>query len=92
MTVVKISKTAHRELLDALTWIAQDSPENALRFINELQDKVRKVLEVLPLAGRPLGNNTRYVVVSGRVVVYEYRADSDEVVVLHFHGPGEDWQ
>lgn len=92
MTVVKTSETAHRELLDMLAWIAQDSPRNALEFIDALQDGMRKVLETLPQSGRALADGTRYIVVSGRVVVYEYRADSDEVIVLHYHAPGQNWK
>ena len=92
MTVVKTSETAHRELLDMLAWIAQDSPRNALEFIDALQDEMRKVLETLPQSGRALADGTRYIVVSGRVVVYEYRADSDEVIVLHYHAPGQNWK
>lgn len=92
MTVIKTSETAHRELLDMLAWIAQDSPRNALEFIDALQDGMRKVLETLPQSGRALADGTRYIVVSGRVVVYEYRADSDEVIVLHYHAPGQNWK
>ena len=92
MTVVKTSETAHRELLDMLTWIAQESSQNALEFIDALQDEMRKVLETLPQSGRALADGTRYVTVLDRVVVYEYRADSDEVIVLHYHGPGRNWQ
>ena len=91
MAVVKTSETAHRELLEMLAWIAQDSPHNALEFIDALQDGVRKVLETLPLSGRALADGTRYIVVSGRVVVYEYCAESDKVTVLHYHAPGRDW-
>lgn len=92
MTVVKTSETAHSELLDMLTWIAQDSPRNALEFIDALQADMRKVLETLPQSGRALADGTRYIIVSGRVVVYEYHADSDEVIVLHYHAPGQNWQ
>ena len=83
---------AQRELLDMLAWIAQDSPRNALEFIDALQDEMRKVLEALPQSGRALADGARYIVVSGRVVVYEYRADSDEAIVLHYHAPGRNWR
>jgi len=91
MTVVKISATADQELLDMLGWIARESPQNALEFIGRLQTEARDVLATFPKAGRTLGDGTRYSIISGRVVVYDYHADIDEVVVLHCYGPGQDW-
>ena len=92
MTTVKSSESADQELLDMLDWIAQENPQNALNFIDRLQTETRNVLESFPEAGRAQGDGTRYIVVSGRVVVYEYRADVDEVLVLHYYEPGQDWQ
>ncbi len=91
MTVVKSSATADQELLDMLGWIARENPQNALEFIGRLQTEARDVLATFPEAGRALEDGTRYIVISGWVVIYDYRADIDEVVVLHYYGPGQDW-
>ena len=91
MTVVKVAESAQRELLDSLTWIAQDNPRKALGFIDELQHDVRKILETPPLSGRLIAGGSRYIVVSGRVVAYDYQADTDEVFVLHIYALGQDW-
>ncbi len=92
MTVVKLSESAHDELLEVLSWIAQESMETALKFLAELQAQSQKILETFPQSGRRFDADTRYITVSGRVVVYEYHLDSDQVLILHFYSPGQDWQ
>jgi len=92
MTKIKTSPSADAKLLQMLTYNAQDSKENALSFINELENQTRKTLTTLPQSGKPHRGNTRYLVVMENVVVYEYDKGSDIIHILHYYGKGEDWK
>jgi plasmid stabilization system protein ParE len=51
MISVNISEAAQRDLDDFWTYIAQDSPRNADKFIDRIIDAAIKVLSVVPQGG-----------------------------------------
>ncbi len=92
MTKLVTSPSADAKLLQMLTYIAQDSKENAFKFIGELEEKTRKTLTTLPQSGKPHRGGTRYLVIMDVVVVYEYDKGADIINILHYYGKGEDWR
>ena len=91
MTRIQTSPSADAELREMLTYIAQNSIENALKFISALEEKTRKTLTTLPEAGTSHRGGTRYLVILERVVVYEYDKTADVINILHYYGKGQNW-
>jgi plasmid stabilization system protein ParE len=92
MTRVIISLSAHQDLVEILDYLALDNEQAGLMFVDELQSRMKKILEIFPTSGSPFEDDTRYLIIRGRIFVYEYHEASDEVHVLHVMNPGQDWR
>ncbi|MDP2365706.1 MAG: type II toxin-antitoxin system RelE/ParE family toxin [Ignavibacteria bacterium] len=75
---------AEEDLISILDWIAKDSPPRALKFIDKLEEKIKK-LEHFPLLGRIPRHSKlreygyRVLVVEMYVVFYIIRKNTVEV-------------
>ncbi len=92
MTSVRTTATAEQELDDILLFIAADSPAHAIRFVDALQERVFDTLADFPESGVEYVNGTRYLVLSGYTLVYDFNPQSDIVYILHYFAPGMDWK
>ncbi len=86
------SKQAKNSLVQIYRYIAveQQAPDNANRFINQLQEKTCALLSQHPKAGRLWKKDTRFIVVKRYVVLYEILADT--VLILDIIVPGKNWR
>jgi plasmid stabilization system protein ParE len=86
------SLRARQSLREILLFVAEHSPEAALRLVDDVERRLEKVLGVFPEAGARMDDGTRFVVVRNHSVVYRYDAGRGEVVVIAVFGPGMDWR
>jgi plasmid stabilization system protein ParE len=76
----------------ALHYIAQDNLQRAITFVDELQTRTVDTLSTLPNGGRVYKHDTRYIALSGSVVLYEVDGDKKVVRVLHIVNSRTDWK
>lgn len=72
---------ANQDLYKILDYIAQDSPKNALNFINKLQKRTKNTLSTFPFGGTSYKDSIRFFVFDNYVVVYEPNEAKKQVVV-----------
>lgn len=87
-----ISPSADQDLKSILSFIAEDSPERALHFVDELQEKAKTILGTFPESGHVFKQDQRYITIKRYVLVYEYHAQIDTVYILEVHAPGKNWK
>lgn len=91
-TKVIISKSADADLLEIGRFIAMDSIDRAISFIDDIQRITQKTLSVFPESGAIYKDGQRYFVVRGYVFVYEYMKQDGTVLVLNVFAPKQDWK
>ena len=74
---IRFTKGADQDIDDILDFIAQDSVENAIKFIDNLETRIEKVLSTFP-AGGIRYKTARYFAFDNYIVVY----DIDEKVKM----------
>ena len=86
MALVKRSAKAEEDLIDIWLYISDDSPENADRFLDKLNEKAKKIAEFPDIGvGRPeLTDNLKSFPVDRYVLFYRVIPEGIELVrVLH---------
>jgi toxin ParE1/3/4 len=92
MFTVKYTPKALADLRSIANYIAQDNPQRAISFIDELEIKTNTFLATSPHGGTPYKAKTRYFVVAGYVVLYEANDQTKCVDVLHIVSGRMDWK
>ena len=92
MTRVRISDEADRALLEAMIFIAQDSPAAAVKLMSDLQTRIVNTLSQFPDAGAKWHDGTRFLTIRRYTFVYRHDVANGEVWVLDVFGPGMDWR
>jgi plasmid stabilization system protein ParE len=72
---------ANQDFYEILDYIATDSPQNALLFINKLQERTKKTLSTLPFSGVAYKEGFRFFVFDNYIVAYEPNEDRKQVAV-----------
>lgn len=72
---------ANQDFYGILDYIAQDSPQNALNFINKLQERTKNTLATLPFGGASYKDSIRFFVFDNYIVVYEPNEAKKQVAV-----------
>ena len=81
-----ITATAARDLIDAITFIAADNPDAAMRVRDRLMEQANRLLE-FPELGRPLPREIRAFAVSETPFRLIYRVDPGSLIILRvWHG------
>lgn len=62
---------ADQDFFGILDYIAADSPANALRFIDKLEERIKSTLSTLPFSGTPYKDEIRFFVFDNYIVAYE---------------------
>jgi plasmid stabilization system protein ParE len=88
---VIFSTDADNDFEDILHFIAEDSPANAIAFVDRLERRIAGMLSTAPHAGKPVGTS-RFVTFSGYVAVYNIDAALQRVSVLMVTEGHRDWQ
>ncbi len=60
---VYFTEAADLDFDEIIDYIAKDSPQNALQFITNLQERIENTLSVTPYSGRSYGDATQSVYV-----------------------------
>lgn len=72
---------ANQDFYKILDYIAQDSPQNALNFIDKLQERTKNTLATLPFGGASYKDSIRFLVFDNYIVVYEPNEAKKQVAV-----------
>lgn len=80
------------ELDEIEEYIARDSPIRAISFVEELQQRMRDTLSTIPNSGRIYKQSTRFIALSGYVVLCEVEETTRHVHVLHIVSGRTDWK
>ena len=72
---------ANQHFYEILDYIATDSPKNALRFIDKLQERTKNTLSTLPFSGVSYKDGIRLFVLDNYIVAYEPNEDKKQVAV-----------
>lgn len=80
------------ELDEIEDYIARDSPIRAISFVEELQKRMRDTLSTTPNSGRIYKQSTRFIALSGYIVLYEVEETAKHVHVLHIVSGRTDWK
>lgn len=93
MTVFEVafSPDADADFEAILHFIAADSPERAIAFIDRLEERIRNLLSQAPFAGTAFGKH-RFTVFSSYVVVYSVDEDARRVHVVLVAEGHRDWR
>lgn len=75
---VKFTRFAEQDFDGIIHYIAKDNPNQALKFVDELQKRAVQTLEVFPRSGSPY-KDVRYLPLDNYIVVYD--VDEVEMVV-----------
>ncbi len=67
---IRFTEYADQDIDDILDYIAQDSPSNAIRFIDKLEQQIAKTLSVFPGGGSRY-KTCRYFSFDNYIVVYD---------------------
>jgi plasmid stabilization system protein ParE len=62
---------ANQDFYRILDYIAADSPQNALRFVDKLQERANNTLAAFPFSGTSYKEGIRYFLFDNYVVAYE---------------------
>jgi plasmid stabilization system protein ParE len=88
---VYFTKQADSDIDSILDYIAQDSPENAIRFIDTLQQRIEATLSIAPHGGSSCGD-ANYISFENYVVVYDIDEMNKAVYVLMVSEGHRQWQ
>ena len=89
---VYFAADARADLDRIAAYIARDNPARAISFIDELQRRTVDFLSLFPRGGTRYRKATRYLVLSGYIVLYEIDDVQDAVYVLHIVHGRTDWK
>ncbi len=78
--VVEFTEFARADFFEILGFIAQDSPQNALKFIDTLQERIETTLSTFPNGGS-IYKSFRYLSFGRYVVVYHVQEAKKKVFV-----------
>lgn len=68
---VIFTDVANQDFLEILDYIATDNPQNALRFIDKLQGRIKNTLSILPFSGVLYKEGIRLFTFDNYIVAYE---------------------
>jgi len=88
---VYFTKQADSDIDDIVDYIAQDSPENAVQFIDKLQKRVESMLSIAPYGGLSCGD-AHYFSFENYVVVYDIDDINQSVYVLMVSEGHRQWR
>lgn len=88
---VYFTRQSDSDINEILDYIAQDSQENAIRFINRLQQRIETVLSIAPHGGLSCGD-ANYFSFENYVVVYDIDETNKSVYVLMVSEGHKQWQ
>ena len=57
---ILFTDSANEDFYNIIDYIAQDSPTNALNFVEQLETRIKDVLSILPFSGTPYKDNIRF--------------------------------
>ena len=89
---VVFTHRANQDFYSILDYIAQDSPVTALKFIDELQGRIKTILSSFPLSGKNYKDSVRYFVFGNYIAVYEVQEAEKEVTVYMVSERHRHWQ
>ena len=72
---------ANQDFYKILDYIAQDSPQNALNFIDKLQECTKNTLATFPFGGASYKDNIRFFGFDNYIVVYEPKEATKQVAI-----------
>jgi plasmid stabilization system protein ParE len=72
---------ANQDFYEILDYIATDNPQNALTFIDKLQERTKKTLSTLPFSGLSYKDEIRFLVFENYIVAYEPHKAKKQVAV-----------
>ena len=86
---VKVMPRADEDLEDIAYFIASDSPKRSGKFVKELLDAFKKLLEVFPETGRVYQKDVRQFSHKGYTAFYRINEEKKLVEVLHIVNLGK---
>lgn len=89
---VIFTEIADQDFYEILDYIAQDSPHTALKFIDKLQERTKKILSTLPFGGAPYKDGIRFFVFDNYIVVYEPIESQKKVAVYMVSERHRQWR
>ena len=89
--VVKFTDLASEDIDHIIDYIAQDSPQNALEFIDALEERIRAVLCQFPETGSQY-KQAYYFAFDNYIVVYDIDESSKTVDILMVSEGHRQWQ
>jgi plasmid stabilization system protein ParE len=72
---------ANQDLYEILNYIGAESPQNALNFIDKLQERTKNTLATLPFSGASYKDGIRFFVFDNYIVAYEPNEAKRQVAV-----------
>ncbi len=88
---VYFTRMANSDVDEILEFIAKDNPQNALQFIDQLEERISNTLSTSPHAGSKCGDS-RYFAFDNYVVVYDIDEAKMSVYVLMVSEGHRQWQ
>jgi plasmid stabilization system protein ParE len=89
---LSFTATAHASLTEILEFIAGHNPTAALALVDEIEERLTRLLETFPDSGTVYRGDLRFVTLRGYTAIYQHDAAAQTIIVLDIFGPGEDWR